>query len=333
MKGKLYIFFIALIYHLLIKGQDIHFSQFYNSPMNLNPALSGMFDGDYRFILNQRTQWRSVTVPYRTFGISAEIKNALEKQRINGALSMYYDRAGDSKLSTFILAPVVSKMFHLKDSTHYLSAGIQPVFTQLSIHYDELYFDEQYNGSYYDNSLPVTETFQRQARAYFNLNTGMAYRYFKGLRRQVTAGYAWYNLLKPKQSFFNQNDVRLYVRKMLYVAATWQINNDFDVLPRILYASQHNFREFIFGGLLKYYLRKGDYKAAYFGLFYRNKDAGYLAAGLDYRQWHFQLSYDVNMSKLVPASRSRGGLEIGVIYIFEKFKPVIKRFKYCPDFM
>tara|TARA_Y100000589_G_scaffold246893_1_gene234779 strand:+ start:103704 stop:104708 length:1005 start_codon:yes stop_codon:yes gene_type:complete len=328
-----YLLIIILGIEIHISAQDIHFSQFYNSPLNLNPALSGMFEGDYRFIANQRTQWRSVTKPYNTYGLSAEIKNIEKNTHINGALSMYYDRAGDSKLSTFIFAPVVSKLFNVKDSVHYLSVGVQPVFTQLSINYSELYFDEQYNGSYFDASVPVTESFQRNSRNYGNLNLGLAYRFFKGLRNNVTVGYSLFNLFKPKQSFFNENDVRLFVRKMIYAGGVFKINDDFDALPQISYAAQHNFREFIFGGLAKYYLRSGAYKAAYFGVFYRNKDAGYLTAAIDYNQWHFALSYDVNMSKLVPASRSRGGLEINVIYIFEKFKPVIKRFKYCPDFM
>jgi type IX secretion system PorP/SprF family membrane protein len=328
-----YLLIIFLGVEVSVKAQDIHFSQFYNAPMNLNPALSGLFDGDYRFIANQRTQWRSVTKPYKTYGISAEMKNIEKNTRLNGALSIFYDRTGDSKLSTFIFAPVVSKIFQIKDSVHYLSAGVQPVFTQFSINYEELNFDEQYNGSYFDSSIPVSETFQRNSRNYANLNIGLAYRYFKGLRNNFTVGYALFNLFKPKQSFFNNNDVRLFVRKMVYVSAVIKINNDFDALPQLSFASQHNFREFIFGGLAKYYLRSGAYKAAYLGVFYRNKDAGYITAAVDYNQWHVALSYDVNVSKLIPASRSRGGLEIGIIYIFEKFKPVIKRFKYCPDFM
>ena len=72
-------------------SQDIHYSQFYNSPLNLNPANTGMFDGDFRFAANQRTQWRSVTVPFSTFSLSADAFQPKEWKNISLGALMNHD--------------------------------------------------------------------------------------------------------------------------------------------------------------------------------------------------------------------------------------------------
>ena len=48
------------------KAQDIHFSQFHAAPVLLNPALTGAFGGEARFIANYRSQWQEIPVPYVT---------------------------------------------------------------------------------------------------------------------------------------------------------------------------------------------------------------------------------------------------------------------------
>ena len=84
------------IYH----SQDIHFSQFNLSPLNLNPAMTGAFQGDYRFAGNHRNQWSSVTVPYTTYAFSAEKNNCLTPPLSLG-FQINQDRAGDSRFNTF----------------------------------------------------------------------------------------------------------------------------------------------------------------------------------------------------------------------------------------
>ena len=62
-----------------ISAQDIHFSMFYASPITLNPALTGVFDGTYRVAAIYRNQWQSVSTPYNTFAASFDIKLLQDK--------------------------------------------------------------------------------------------------------------------------------------------------------------------------------------------------------------------------------------------------------------
>ena len=98
-------------------------------------------------------------------------------------------------------------------------------------------------------------------------------------------------------------------------------------------AKQHKFQEIIFGGSGKYHLNNGNYKAVYAGIWYRNSDASYLTLGLDYGNFHFGASYDLNLSSLEVASNHRGGFEFAIIYIFERYKPDMRRYKTCPNYI
>jgi len=57
------VLFALLLSALGLTAQDIHFSQYGNSPLNLNPGLAGVFGGDLRFVGNYRKQWLTVPVP------------------------------------------------------------------------------------------------------------------------------------------------------------------------------------------------------------------------------------------------------------------------------
>lgn len=111
------------------------------------------------------------------------------------------------------------------------------------------------------------------------------------------------------------------------------VHDKIDILPSVLFQSQHKFKEIIIGGQGKYYLNNGNYKALYAGIWYRNADAGYLTVGLDYADFHFGVSYDFNISSLNVASNYRGGFEFAIIYIIKNYKPDLTRYKACPDYI
>ena len=321
---------IFLLAPILIQAQDIHFSQFNNSPLNLNPGLIGAFNGDFRFVANQRTQWSSVTTPYSTFGLSADA-NSIFNSPIGAGLSVYNDKAGDSDFSTLQVGLGATYTIKL-DSSHSLKIGAQPVFTQRSINYNKLQFDNQYNGNFYDETLGNGETFGNTGGTYFNLHGGLSWNYQIAQRKEVTAGFALHNIVQPQQSFFNEN-IPLHQRITLHANGLFAVSDKVDVLPSIMFQKQHNYKEIIFGGQGKYHLNNGNYKALYGGVWYRNSDATYFTVGLDYADFHFGISYDLNLSSLNVASNYRGGFEFAVIYIIDRFKPEIKRYKACPDYI
>lgn len=330
-RALLLLTFSFIFYTFNCFAQDIHFSQFFNSPLNLNPALTGNFTGDFRVIANQRTQWSSVTTPYSTYSLGADAKH-IYNTPINAGVSIYHDKAGDSDFSTLQVALSLGYTKYIGDSSHTVSLGVQPAFVQRSINFSDLRFDNQFNGNNFDNTLGNGENFQNNGKTYFNLHSGIYWNYNIAQRKSINAGFAVHNITQPEQTFFNES-IPLKQRYTFHAGGVVKVHNKVDVLPRFMYASQHKFKEIILGGSVKYHLNNGDYKNLYAGLYYRNSDAAYISVGLDYRSFHAKVSYDINISTLEVASNNRGGFEFGLIYIFERYRPVIKRYKACPNYI
>ncbi len=331
-----------------LRAQDIHFSQFFQSPMLLNPALCGQFDGSYRFGINQRTQWRSVTTPYSTFaaGVDANhitlpdgILNSedgnFKEVPFHGGVSFYSDKAGDSQLKTTGFNVVGAQQFKAPfDKKATLAVGAMLGFTTMRIDYSNLTFDSQWNGVNYDPNTPPGEGFPRASRGYFNLNLGGVYMRPIDDKRSFTAGISMFNLSRPKQSFFNEGYVKLDGRFNVHGSYKQIINEQISIEPMALIMRQGKYTEFNIGGLVHYTLSQKPWtrNGLYAGLFVRAKDSAFFTAGLQYGSWNAAASYDINTSSLQPASNGRGGLEFSVLYTLSKFPKKVKA-KSCPNYM
>ncbi len=317
-------------------GQDIHFSLFEMSPLNLNPASTGDYVGDYRFNASHRNQWRSVTVPYTTFALSADMNYFLKKKFLSSGIQFNQDRAGDSRFNTFQANWSGAYHYYFKtDSLKKLTFGLQTGITNRNLVYDDLEFDAQYDGFQYNSNLSNQETFSRDARTYLNLNTGVLYSQQIDENKTIKAGVAFSNLTRPKQSFFNDESILLDVRMSFHTSAVWKINEKFSALPTILLMRQGKYTSFNIGGNVRYTFIDfaGVYRAVWGGVFYRNRDAAYLSLGVDYDNWKAGISYDINISTLTPASNYRGSFEVAIQYIINKkpFQRVMHRV--CPDYI
>lgn len=327
---------IIMICPLWVLSQDIHFSQFDVAPLVYNPAFIGNFDGDIRFIGNQRTQWRSVTVPYSTIGVSGEMSQINDIPRVSGGASIYQDRAGDSRLNTLQIN--LAGSYEIKrsiDSLHRFTAGFQTGITHRNIDYSELRYDNQWNGANYDPGIDPGERYSRDARTNLNMNLGVGWYYFKDRRNHKEVGLALHHLHKPKQSFFDDPSIGLDRRFSMVASGVTRLNYDWDLMGSLLLSRQGEFTEFNTGLGARYILMDKNqfFRTVFAGFYFRTKDAGYLLAGMDYDACRFGVSYDFNLSDLKPASAGKGGFEFSVVYILRKFKPVLKTRKICPDYL
>lgn len=323
---------LLLVFH--VNAQDIHWSQFNDNPIFQNPGNSGRFKGDYRFHANYRDQWRSVSVPFSTFSLSADTRFAKIPQLGLGAL-FFHDQAGDGKFRTVELQVSPSYQFKLTgDSVHTLRAGVQLGMNHRQVNMDKFSFDAQFDGTVYNPSLPTNEAYQNDRRTNFSAGAGVVYEWYQGPRKRVSGGAALFNINAPDNGFYGEKIPRDR-RINLFAKGQFELNYDWDILPTIMFNAQGKYKEIIMGSTVRYILidRLGEYRAIYFGAFYRNRDAGYVSVGLDYQNWYAGLSYDLNFSKLLPASNARGGIEVSLRYIMTRFKPKKVLHRVCPDYI
>jgi type IX secretion system PorP/SprF family membrane protein len=327
-------FFFFTTYWLTFSAQDQHWSQFNDNPLFQNPGNSGHFNGDYRFVSNYRNQWKSVTTPFSTFSMSADTRLGNMKELGYGAL-LFHDLSGDGKLRMIEMQFNTSYLIKLnKDSTHTIRPGITIGMNHRQVNWNQLYFDNQFNGKVFDPSLPTNELFQTDRRTNFSVGIGGIYEYYKSNREKLSAGIGVYNINRPDQGFYGVKMPR-DVRTNLFVKALHKMDIDWDLLPALTFSMQGKYKELMLGSSIKYTLidRSGIYRAVYGGLWMRNRDAACLTAGIDYQSWFAAISYDINFSKLVPASNARGGIEFAVRYILNRFKPSKFIHRVCPDFI
>jgi len=325
---------VLLALHVVSFAQDIHFSQFFNAPLALGPGNIGVFDGDYRVNGIFRQQWRSVTTPYRTFGLGGDAANFKGVNGLGVGAWLFNDRAGDSRLNQFHLSVGASwtEQFGAA-SEHGITGGVQVGFTSLTLDNGGLSFDSQYNGFYYDPDLDSGERFARDGLVHPDLSVGAVYRYQPSARESVRIGFSLFNLTTPDIGFLGEPGVPLDGRSAIHVITRFPVSDELDLLPMGQYMKQGKFNELDLGANLRYILleRYGLQRAVQAGLHFRAADAGYLYAGFDYDDWTFGVSYDINTSDLVPASRNRGAIEFALVRIFKKRPAIPVRFKTCPD--
>lgn len=327
-----------------VTAQDLHFSQPGHNPALVNPALTGA-EHAVRIGLCNRDQWRSITSPYRTSGVSAETRfKASEWQQVDkfrtmtftkkatgrlaAGLSVYSDRAGDGNLGHTQANLSLASFVPLNRRT-FFSLGLQGSVAQKKIDVSKLVFPDQYSGRGYDPSMASGETAIRPSFTYFDFSAGAAWSYVYEEKKMIVneyqkafTGLAVYHLARPQQDFFSQSS-RLHRRYVLF--GTYEIGipyRQYAIVPTFLVQLQGPSKEIIAGSAIKHRLKADSKYTGYvrqnylsYGVGYRTGDALIVSWSLEWKeQYMVCLSYDVNVSRLSQASMARGGMEITLRY-------------------
>lgn len=321
-------------------GQDIHFSQFYETPLLRNPSLAGIFTGDYRVQSSFRNQWNSFTNAYRTGSLNAEYKWPIGRQNdyFTTALEVLYDKAGTAALETTELLPALNYHKSLSNERPmYLSLGFMGGIVYKSLDLSKVTTNSQYNGTAYDPALPNGETILTPNVHYLDGSLGISFNTAFGPDNQNTmyAGFAYHHLNRPKNSFYDNPTVELDP-KVVVSAGVKSIINDYSFFTiQADWSRQGPDRETIGGVLYSYKLGEDqDYYTYIFSLggFVRWKDAFIPVIKVEMNSFSFGLSYDVNTSQLNTVSDSQGGFELSLSYIGFLSRENKKYRILCPKF-
>lgn len=317
-------------------AQDIHFSQFERSPLNLNPALAGNFNGDFRLVANHRNQWQAITTPYRTlsFSFDGNLKEIFKsKSRFGYGLLINSDKAGDSDFGMIQIGLAMALQFPLSDNGKlFATLGLVPSYNQKSLDYAKLKFNSDFVGGKYDPDIGIDPGLSGDNLSYIDLAAGLTFDYIHSKNFNISSGFSLMNITSPSQSFLNNPDIKLDRRINIHSLATIRLKDNLELQPGFLYMRQGKFDETNIGGTIILYTNNASVSSLFAGTWYRAKDAVVIKGGFEYKKLQIGLSYDINSSKLNNASRGQGGLELSFIYIFSKTK-VIAPQRPCPDFL
>jgi type IX secretion system PorP/SprF family membrane protein len=336
--AKLIVLSLFIIhYSLFTTAQDIHFTQFNFSPLNQNPANTNLFDGDIRLVGNYKNQWQSVPVAYNTASASVDMNFITLKNndKIGGGLLFYYDRAGDSKFTSLHVAYSMSYQLNFGPrDLHTISFGYQIGIVNRSFDYTHLFFDNQFNGDAFNPNIASDEVYSHTNFVFLDMSIGLAYKWNKSLRKNVTIGASIAHFNMPSQSFYGDHSVTLAPMYNFHFRGQFKIAPKLDLVPEFLFQRQSTQQEFVPGIHLKTYISMSSSSriALNTGAYYRVGDAPAILVGMDYNNLQINCSYDINHSNFTPASRYNGGFELSVIYIISRIKKLSSNFAACPIF-
>jgi type IX secretion system PorP/SprF family membrane protein len=322
---------LFLVSPLFLLAQDPHFTQFYASPLYLNPAMTGAFEGKYRVGAVYRDQWRGVLdEPLRSFTLGSDFRftpkrQTIHKDAVGIGLLFTNDRVSTFGFNTTQIA--FSTAYHKSlntENSQFLSAGLQAGLTQRNVNYNALNFHDEFDGQT-GYTIPTGEDLPENNLSYGDFNVGLNYSAKLYGENAIFIGAAMHHFLKTNVSFYNQlpNGGRLYPKYSLSAAGTFLIRESTSINPRLLFANQGQHMELNVGANVRQ--KMGEYGASAFHLGtwarpVRNAggfgfDAAVLLAGFEINNILLGISYDLNIRSASVFKQGQGALEISVAYL------------------
>ncbi len=320
-----------------VKSQDLHYSQFYNAPLSVSPALTGIFNGDKRINVSVRDQWRSVPVPWFTTTLGYDFKIFPKKSKkgfFGAGIFLNYDRQGDSQITLGNLN-LSGSYTYLINRNNVITLGALGGYSVRGYDATNLTWDNQWVDNQFVETAGSGENFNVGTIGFFETALGFNYRWQRSSRTKVDVGAGAFHLIEPNITFDTNDNLKLPRRYSIYGIGNIQLSNRLDLQVDALYQIQNTYNELIAGAFLDYYLntKPGKRFNIQVGGGYRFSDlpAFYPKIGIRYNEFFVAASYDVDVSEFNQHTSYRGGPEIHFRYIITNVKP-LGQFKVCPIF-
>lgn len=326
-----------LLLTALIHAQDPHFSQFFASPLTLNPAFTGKFAGSFRATGNYRNQWPTINNAYITTTGSADFhlrESHIPQNDTWGLGGLFYSDNSANGAVKYNYA-TLSTAYHKgldEEGFHQLGIGFQATYATMSINTSALQFEDQLTTAGFTGVTQEIFSGSTLTASYLDVNTGILYSGSTTDRNNFYFGVSLYHINRPKQSFVGGNYV-LNPRATIHAGTYFPLGANGNATLHLsgVQTFQGGASETVIGGAVQLTANPGEEKptSIYIGSWLRFKDAIIPYIGLEFGDVRLGATYDVNNSSLKTASERQGGIEISLIYIFKKDtdKPIN-----CPRF-
>jgi type IX secretion system PorP/SprF family membrane protein len=316
MKGNIHsrLLIIACIIVVRVRAQDPHFTQYFASPLTLNPAITGNFDGPLRLAANFRNQWWATGSAFNTVSLSFEHRLLTDKLDENDRLGVGGMMMADNSLSGGLRSTYMSlsASFHkaLSDR-HRLGLGFQSTYGNRVVDLSRLSFSNQFDTDGFDTGLPSGEAALMAIKPMISVATGMMYTYEDDQKR-LYAGFSLYHLNRPRQTANDDSLNRMAMRYTMHAGAVILSGESLRFTVHGLWQSQGKATETSVGAALGYDL--DGQNTLYAGTWYRWKDAfcpylSYIRKGMQ-----VAFSFDIPVSVMRQVVRRNGSMEISFIF-------------------
>ncbi len=335
MKMRKSIFFAAtLLVSVIANAQDPHFSQFFSSPLTLNPAFTGKFNGLWRLAANHRDQWPSIPKAYVTSSASIDfpvLQNKIAETDVMGVgISALSDASANNILK--LNYGSVSMSYHKaldEDGYSTIGAGFQATYSSLNLDVSKLTFEDMLTQNGFTGTTTDILT-NGNNQSYFDVNAGMLYSGSSNGINNYYLGASMYHINRPKVSFKDKNWF-LSGRITIHGGGSFPLTDQLTIHASVIHQIQNKASETTLGAAIAANLNQDEEKptSVYLGSWIRFNDAVVPYVGIEFGGLRIGASYDLNISSLKAATSTRGGSEFSIIYIKQ---PAENKGIPCPKF-
>lgn len=333
-------FLVVLLTVSSLQAQDPNFSQFFASPLTLNPASTGKFDGIFRVAGNYRNQWPSINNAFITKTASVDFHllgyNLPDIDRWGIGFLALADENGNGALKTNQFS--VSTAYHKgldENGFHQIGVGFQGTYTDKRLDVSKLDFEDELTSLGFTGT--TSEIFPQNGLnlKYFDLSAGVLYNGSTNGYNNFYVGASMYHINRPKETF-QGGEFYLNSRTTIQAGGKLPIGQFNAMHFSTNYSFQANANNLMFGGAYALNVNSDleNPTNVYLGTWVRVNnvtDAIIPYIGLEFGDFHLGATYDLNVSSLQPASNLRGGIELSLIYIRQPVNKDLKKLN-CPVF-
>lgn len=315
---KILLLVLALSLCYLVPAQDLHFSQYFNAPLLVNPANTGFTpDGDYRIGVNYRTQWAAISNPYKTYSVFGDVQlfgDRFENGWVGLGGALLRDVAGSGNLTS--TRAFGSVAYHQAVGLGSLfSAGFNVGYVNKRVDFTKLTFDNQWNGKFFDVNIPPNEGFLSNQINYFTLQAGLNYAYFPTENAYFNVGVSAAHINQPKESFFDNTatDEKISPRYTAFVNGSFKVSEQWILNPNVYVSNMASAWETVAGVNAQRDLSGDGSTQLILGAYYRMNDAVIPMVGFQVSGYKLTFNYDATASSLSPYNGTRGAYEVSII--------------------
>jgi type IX secretion system PorP/SprF family membrane protein len=323
MKRTFSILILLILNHQIsLFGQDPSFSQFFSSPLNINPALTGNIHSDWRVISNFRHQRLESTEPYISGSICVDKKwnssNSNYTQDANQfgvGLMMMYDKVMNGALKSNYASLNVSYKILVNDMDrrHEISFGAGGIYGNRRVDQQMLYFEEQFNGNEFQKSLPTGEVGLYNMKPYLSASAGLVYHIYSDISN-LDLGISGFHLNRPRQTFVKDENQFLPRRYVAHANYEQLLTDEWVLNLNTIYQEQARASYFSLGGGIAYFVPSEKDIFFMTGVWYWSKKAFIPYASAGYGNFQFGVSYDIAAARITGASLRQNIVEFSLIF-------------------
>ncbi len=317
-------------------SQDIHFSQFNETPQLLNPGAAGVNNNYMRCIINYKNQWSAMGNGFNSTAASFDMSMFDKKEskaHLGAGLNFFSDKAGEAKFGLTQVNLCLAGIIPVNTNNTF-SLGLSIGAAQHKANMNTLSWGNQYDGTGFNTALNSNETTPVNSFMYVDIGAGLYYEYLNGKetaakneQKRFAVGAAYFHLNRPEQTYFS-------VAEKLFGKLVVNVNGHFDktgsrisILPSAIFFMQGSSSEITAGCAVRYRIKNASKVTGYnsesgitIGLHYRVKDAVIPQIYYEMNSFSIGISYDVTVSQYKQVSHSKGGIEVSIKYNIRKTK-------------